>query len=552
MDRIRTSESVPEPLADATLLLAVLGVQPLGIAILSFPDLVYRYVNPAFQAFAPGKDIVGRANSEVFPETGFLAPDILRTLRSTGRSWREEDRLIRIRREPEGRLEERYVTFEVSPIQLHDRLYIVVSAADTTEHVRLNAERERLREHETRRLHLAETMANLTRIIHSSLDYDEIMQRSLEEATRALGARAGAVFIAVEPGESEARYVFGFPRWLLGRRFPARMFPLAQMLGESGEPVPIETEDIGRLMNRELARLFGVRSMLAVPIVIRGTLAGGIGLAYNRPHKFIPEEIDFSRTFGVSVSLALANAERYRRQERVADALQAALLTLPEKVEGLDFAHAYRSATEAARVGGDFYDLFQLEHGIVGMTLGDMSGKGLDAAALTSLVKNATRTQATQPGNSPGQVMRVVNTVLLRASTAETFATVFFAVLDRASGRLVYCNAGHPAGVVVRAAGGVEGLEPNSSLVGAFGHPSFEDSEVTLELGDVLFMYTDGVIEARRGRELFGEDRLFEALGGVTQHGPGALVEGVLREVEDFSAGQLRDDIAILAVERTG
>ncbi len=543
-------ESWPEALGDADLLHGVLDLQPMGIAILSFPDLTYRYVNQAFQSFAPVKEIVGHTNAEVFPETEFMAPEILATLERTGRPWRQDDTLVRMRLTPSGPLEDRYGTFQISPLGTGNRLYIVISAMDTTERVVAKAERERLREDETRRLHLAETMASVTRIIHSSLDYDEIMQRSLEEATKALGARAGAVFVALNPRESQARYLFGFPRWMLDRRFPAKMFPLAEMLGKSGEPVPIEADNISSLMNRELARLFGVRSMLAVPIVIRGRLAGGIGLVYQRPHRFSAAEIDFSRTFGVSVSLALENAERYGQQERVADALQEALLTLPERVEGLDFAHAYRSATEAARVGGDFYDLFQLERNTVGMTLGDMSGKGLSAAALTSLVKNAVRTQATQIGNSPADAMRIANTVLLRASGSETFATVFFAVLERASGRLVYCNAGHPTGAVARTDGEIERLTSNSSLIGAFGHPSFEDSEIMLDQGDVLFMYTDGVIETRSGSELFGEERLFDVLGNVRKPSARSLVKKVVEAVDAFAGGRLEDDIAILAVAR--
>ncbi len=535
---------------DAHLLLAALDRQPNGIAILSLPDLTYEYVNPAFQSCAPGKEMLGHPNCDVFPEMEFLAPHVLAALRKTGRPWRQKDALVRIRPTPSGPLEDRYATFEVSSLLLRGRLYLIVNAWDTTESVRLETERRQLHRDETRRLNLAETMAKLNRIIHSSLNYDDIMQRSLEEAVKALGAKAGAVFTAVSPEESEARYVFGFPEWLLDRRFPAKMFPFATLLDESGEPVPIEAERMQSLMNPELARQFRVRSMLAVPIVIRGRVTGGIGIIYNYPHEFALDEIDFCRTFGASVSLALANAKRYERQELVANALQETLLTLPDHVDGLHVAHTYRSATEATRVGGDFYDLFRFASDSIGITLGDMSGKGLDAIAFTSLVKNAIRTQTMAGGDSPGSVMGVINEVLLRSSGPETFATVFFATLDCRDWRLHYCNAGHSTIVLIREDGHVEKLPSNSPLVGAFARSSYDTSEVMLDDRDQLFMYTDGLIEARSDQEIFGERRLLELLAGVREDVPEALVQKVVDEVDAFTAGELHDDMAIVAIQR--
>ena len=146
---------------------------------------------------------------------------------------------------------------------------------------------------------------------------------------------------------------------------------------------------------------------------------------------------------------------------------------LPESLDGIDFAHAYHSASEAARVGGDFYDLFALERSRVGITIGDISGHGIDAAALTSLVKNGIRVEATQEDRPPDEVVTRVSRLLLDGSAPEIFATVFYGVLDLADGLLLYCNAGHTMGCVLRSGGeGVTHLPANSPLAGALPGPA--------------------------------------------------------------------------------
>jgi serine phosphatase RsbU (regulator of sigma subunit) len=535
-------------LEDNDLLSTALEHQSVGVAVLRLPDLVYEYVNPAFQAFAPGKEMLGHPNDEVFPEMSFLEPHVLASLKRVGQSWHAENLLNRIRRTYDGPLEEVYGTFEISLVEIHGSHHLLVTAVETTASALLSEDYERLRAEEMQRLSFAQTLDRVNGVIHSSLDYDEVMQRALEEATKALGARAGAVFVGLN-GESEARHVFGFPQSLLGRKFSADAFAFSRLMEEKKQPIPIGDDDIGVVMNPALARLFRVRSLMAIPLVVRGRLIGGIGLIYNRPHEFVQSEIDFSAGFGASVSLALENAELYRRQERVADTLQEALLTLPDHIPGLVFAHAYNSAAEMAKVGGDFYDLFELEHDRVGITVGDISGKGLEAAVLTSLVKHSIRAQAMDKRNSPASVLRVVNKVLHEGSSPESFATVFFGILDCRNGQLVYCNAGHTTSAIVRLSGHVERLPSNSQLVGAFHRSPFKDGRAALGVGDTLFMYTDGVTEARSGKTFFGEERLMHSLHDGDSD-PERLVQRVIEEVLEFSGGRLLDDVAILAVKR--
>jgi serine phosphatase RsbU (regulator of sigma subunit) len=538
------------PNGDPELLAAVIEHEPLGVAVIHLPDLVYEHVNPAFQAFAPGKPMVGKRNDQVFPEMQFLAEEVLGSLKIKGDTWRAENVRNEIRRTPEGPLEEVFGTFDVTRIEIHDRPYLLVTAVETTESVRIANQYQRLHEDEERRLKLSETMDSVNATIHSSLDYDEVIQRSLEAATKALGARAAAFFVETSPGESEATYVYGLPRSFLGRRFSASLFPFSQLMASQKSPIGIEADRIGTLMNPLLARTLRIRSLLAIPLLLRDTLVGGIGLVYSKPHEFTEAEMHFSRTFGASLSLALENAQLYRRQEEVANTLQEALLVLPEHVRDIDFAYEYNSASERAKVGGDFFDLFEVDESRVAITIGDISGKGLSAAVLTSLVKHSVRTKALESADSPSSVIRVVNKVLHEGSPPESFATVFFGVLDRVSGRLIYCNAGHTSGAIIRAVGELDELTPNSQLVGALPRGEFVDDTAQLERGDVLFLYTDGVTEARSGRELFGEERLWGVLRRPGTPAPGSLIDRTLSAVLRFSGNHLTDDIAMLALAR--
>jgi sigma-B regulation protein RsbU (phosphoserine phosphatase) len=249
-----------------------------------------------------------------------------------------------------------------------------------------------------------------------------------------------------------------------------------------------------------------------------------------------------------AMSAALNNARLYERERLVADRLQEAMLALPNEIEGVEFAHAYRSASDTARVGGDFYDIFELDGHRVGVTIGDVAGKGLDAAVLTSLAKNAIRAHASERGKTPSQILALTNDVVHRATSAESFVTLFLGILDRRDGRLVYASAAHPA-MVVRSGGVPEGLSATGTLLGAFEGSAFGETEVCLDRGEVLFLYTDGLTEARGDGELYGEARLMDALR-VEGGGAYALVESVMTDVLIFSGGRLRDDLAILAVQR--
>jgi serine phosphatase RsbU (regulator of sigma subunit) len=257
--------------------------------------------------------------------------------------------------------------------------------------------------------------------------------------------------------------------------------------------------------------------------------------------------VNFMRNLAASLQLAVRNARLYAEERHVADTLQRALLKTPDQVEGIEFDCLYRSATQEALVGGDFYDLFAAPDGRIGVLIGDVSGKGLQASTLTSLVRN-TIVAYSYEQQSPAEVVQRTSRVVYDSVPTDMFMTLIFGMLDLSTGRLEYCNAGHPAGLVLRDGECTEMLPSTGPLVGAFPELSFENSTTYVSNRDVVLLYTDGVIEAKGAVEMFGEDRLRDVVQAEGRDGsPGGLPARVFQRLIEFTGGSIGDDIAMLA-----
>jgi serine phosphatase RsbU (regulator of sigma subunit)/FixJ family two-component response regulator len=410
-------------------------------------------------------------------------------------------------------------------------------------------ENARLLEAEQRSTRIAEALNAVNEILLSTITVDEMLDRIVSQSASAIGADR-ALVADLDHETILVRRAAGFPPELVGKRFRLSEFPVMERAVR--ERVAAFVGDVGAdaVTDLRFAREHGDAAFVTLPLIVGETVIGALTYTYNTPQRFDDRDVEFARRLSVALSLALENARHYEAEHRIAETLQAALLALPADIPGLSFAHSYHSAAQTAQVGGDFYDLFELDQGLLGVTVGDISGKGLDAAVLTSLVKNSIRAHATEKGKSPADVMRLVNRILLHETPTEVFATVFFAILDRRDGRLVYCNAGHTSAIVLRN-GEAANLPPNSPLAGAYAEAPFKDSETRLELGAMLFLYTDGLVEARRDGEMFGEDRLVEALGEASDESVGAIVDRVISAAVSFAGGTVSDDLAVLALRRT-
>lgn len=306
-----------------------------------------------------------------------------------------------------------------------------------------------------------------------------------------------------------------------------------------------------------LMRRFDARSSLVVPLVSRGRVVGVISLLFRgRKRAYGPDDLCFVETLAARASLAIDNARLYEARNRVALALQAALLppALPE-VPGLDLAARYRVAEADTEIGGDFYDVVGLGDGAVGVVVGDVCGRGPEAAALTGLVRHSVRT-AVMREQMPSRVLALTNDAVLGQIDDARFCTAAFLRIDPAPRcgvgvEVVASSAGHPRPVLLRADGSASFVDCAGLLLGVVPSPTLVDLQLTLEPGDAMVLYTDGVTEARRDGDLFGEDRLLDTVHGLAGSNAEDLAAGVEAAVVAFQKGAT-DDVAILVVRASG
>ena len=257
--------------------------------------------------------------------------------------------------------------------------------------------------------------------------------------------------------------------------------------------------------------------------------------------------------------LITSGVRNKKEEQRIAQTLQAGMRSSLGAVPGITTDSRYSSATRQALVGGDFYTLIRLPDDRAVMILGDVSGKGVEAASMSALVKTALTAYAWE-GRPPAALARALNSMLMSFSRLETFATMFIAKIDLRSRTATYCSAGHPPAMLIHPphedgdrAGEVELLSVQSGVVGAFDSMVYENGVFTFEPGDMLFMYTDGAIEARDAQGgFFGEDRLRDVLLRESGAGIEGLCDTVLSELDRFSGSALDDDIALVALRFDG
>jgi serine phosphatase RsbU (regulator of sigma subunit) len=218
-------------------------------------------------------------------------------------------------------------------------------------------------------------------------------------------------------------------------------------------------------------------------------------------------------------------------------------------VPGLDFAAAYVGATQSQEISGDFYDVFRYRDGWA-VAIGDVCGKGQDAAAVTAAARHSIRALASVHA-APADVLAAANEVLLAGDYGERFVTVKLAFLQPRGRRLGVrlASAGHPGPAVVRADGQVELIEGDGLPLGLFDDARPSHADLELRPGDLLFFYTDGVTEARSADLEFFEDRLIDELAAGAGRSAAEAVRAVQELVTEFSRGEFRDDVTIVAVK---
>jgi serine phosphatase RsbU (regulator of sigma subunit)/PAS domain-containing protein len=299
-----------------------------------------------------------------------------------------------------------------------------------------------------------------------------------------------------------------------------------------------------------LLMLLGATSVLSVPLNDGERSYGVLTLARRASEgPFEIADLGLVEELGEQLALAIRVDRMFRRRTEIADALQASLLPreLPS-VPGVDIAAAYVAATEGLEVGGDFYDVYQSPGGW-GMAIGDVCGKGEEAAAVTASARHAIRVLA--HGNAdPAEVLRQANEIMLAERFEDRFVTACAAHLSwhDDSVHVVLGSAGHPGPAVVKPDGEVRLLNGGGMALGLFPDAEPAIQEIDLRPGDLLFMFTDGVTEARSPEPAYFEERLADQLASLAGRPPTEVCSAMRTLVLEFSMNDLRDDMTMLVL----
>jgi GAF domain-containing protein/anti-sigma regulatory factor (Ser/Thr protein kinase) len=412
-------------------------------------------------------------------------------------------------------------------------------------------ERQARRDAESGRERLS-LLSDVTKLLSSSLDPTTVMRRTM---SLVVGRLSDACVVQV-PGE-------GGLRRLDVRGAEAFTSPVAQRL-IGPDVIPFDADAPAAAAYRtgrtQLAAVpsaeidpsdMGGASALAVPFTASGEVIGVMTFFDGPGRRFETDDISLAEEVAGRTGVALSNATRFQREHVVAEVLQRAVLPdfLPD-VGGLRFDAEYRAGAAGTYVGGDWYDVFQLDDEHVIFSVGDVMGKGAPAAALMGQVRSAIRAYAVT-GQTPSEVLSSLDR-LFDALVEDRVVTVVVGIINPKLGWVRLANAGHPSPLIVRADGTATFASTQSSLLIAagLGGPPRPAHDLTLHPGDSLVMYSDGLIERRGELITVGMKRLADTATEVAL--AGWPVQPAAELATRLGEGERADDVVVLALHYLG
>jgi serine phosphatase RsbU (regulator of sigma subunit)/PAS domain-containing protein len=542
-----------------SLLDTIFATSPVGLAFVDC-DLRFVRINETMAAFnhLPIGAHVGRTIEEVLGEPAGELAALYRRVLDTG------EPLVDLRvtgASAAARHDVRHYNVFLTPVRGPGGDLLGVSAVvlDATE-------RERLLDAEREARARADFLARAGVLLDESLDYERTLRAVAEIAVPDVADWCG-VSVLDEYGtlhEVAAAHADPEQRRLgaeLSRRFPpdpASSTGTVQV-ARTGETVFVRelTDEMLTAGLRDpeqlaLVRRLDLRSVIIAALRARGRVFGTLTLASTGEHRLFDEtDVQLAEDLARRAGLAIDNARLYTERTHIAHTLQAKLLPerLPE-IPGAVLAARYRAAGELNEVGGDFYDVFARSADEWAMVVGDVSGKGPEAAAVTALARYTLRAGALDD-EAPAKALRRLNAAMRTHEDAAQFATAVLAYVSSLPGdrlRVRLTLAGHPPAMIVRRDGTVETAGVYGTMLALVPDPTLVEAEHVLERGDVLLLYTDGVTEAGPRAQPFGATGFNALLGELRGRSPQDVVDAVEHAVVELQGGRPRDDMALLAL----
>lgn len=412
-------------------------------------------------------------------------------------------------------------------------------------------------------------LAEASRVLATSLDYDRTLSTVARLAVPEI-ADWCAVDLAVGDDVERVAVEHVDPARLALARDLERRYPADPRSGQGVQGVlrhgaaelysEIPDEMLAQAArdpeHLELLRSVGMRSAMVVPMTARDRVLGAITfVSAESGRRFDEQDLALAMDLALRAAAAVENARLYEASAKIARTLQDSLLPplLPD-LPRMEIAAAYRPAGMGVDVGGDFYDVFNTAEDQWYAVIGDVCGKGTEAAAVTALARYTIRAAAVRR-RSPAAILRWLNDAMLAQQVEESrrFCTIacLHVDLSRPAPRVTVACGGHPLPIVVRADGGTEEIGTPGTLIGLVEEPDLQDRSTTLGAGDVVVLYTDGLTEAGAPEHVWAPDDL----AAVADQGRGDIAAALVQRLVDAAVGSVetvRDDVAVLALRSTG
>jgi serine phosphatase RsbU (regulator of sigma subunit) len=393
-------------------------------------------------------------------------------------------------------------------------------------------------------LSLEATLEAVAGTIVEILGVDVALIRMPDERREYLVPRAMRVS---EPRVEEAAHSMLYRPQPFGALPIQRLFRLREAFAVTVESVT----EIGPPATALLPFLKRGWTAAVLPIATPAEVLASLTILSMQPGSPVTQDtIEQATAIAGQAALAIDNARLYQQQKQFSDTMQRSLLprSVPE-LQGLELGDAYESSAHV-EVGGDVYDFMELGDGRLAVALGDVTGHGIEAAADMAMAKFTFRSLAREHPE-PADFLQSANEVIVGEIAPGKFITLVYLLIDGRKGEVSAAGAGHPPPRIVGADGSVTGLEARGLVLGIESNQEYEEVRASLEHGSAVVLYTDGVIEARRDGELYGEARLDRLLGERRDLPAGELAQCVLDDCRAFARGELADDCAVVVVKRT-
>ena len=387
-----------------------------------------------------------------------------------------------------------------------------------------------------RSLSLEATLEAVTRTMVELFELDAAAiampgERGLELETRA-------VYVANESIREAAQTILARPQPLSD--------PVVRRLLESAKPVLLRQGDgAGSLLAPFLAK---GSTAVVLPLGAPTEVIGSLTLLSLDPTRPLEQEtVETAMAISAQAALAVDNARLSQQRRDFAETMRRSLIPdAPPAVAGLEVGAVYESS-ERVDVGGDVYDFLSLDDGRLAVVLGDVTGKGIAAAADMAMAKYAFRALA-RLYPEPPEFLRRVNEIVNEEVALGKFVTMAYALVDAGAGRVACASAGHPPARVVHPDGRVDEVAARGLALGIERAQEYAEEVLALEPGATVVLHTDGVLEARRDGELYGDARLDAFLAAHASVPAQELAESLLADCRAFAGGDLGDDCAVVCL----